>query len=761
MLIVLGDVSLPPWLNIGNYTAKETPMPPPKSARLPTSQTPEKENARPSRPRPILEYSVTDHTPTQGLQNVNSTIPELLERGVAEYIEHRKETLLKLPKDLSGCEDVGECQNSVKHNYSGNSQRLRLSPMKVQELLERGTPMDAILEFLENPNLSFPGDGNLRCLLAYRIDCLSPSPNEDEKLVSWIQTRIVLGSLPFDQITPLLEVVNRPSNHRQGFLSREVFYEKIVEAVRRCTISGPSKVKQRALNILLVFISCGKLTTTLESLAWEVVGSSMSDQSGLMNEGICAFIDAYVLAQTPLNNSTTVVADGLPRIAKALEVARSLPDSLAEACLISVSKALINRCTDPDHSIASQDSEDVSDRKSYLEQLSKWWTLLQDSGVLSDLQQRPGWQDLEHTLGFHAHDVLITYLQLLDQSTICRFLIRHCHVPELRRKGNRLPSEQANFKILAENQFDDICREHPNRPPFINLFLTIRLANQPGTSTVHKFFDIIQSLGMTGTTLHLVANHDISHVHLNAEIIRDEINHYLQHDEPRIAYRLFQSFALLPLEHVPTLAEAIIANPNLYTHTALYHRHRRQKWVEQLGLFHCTLEDVERLRVRLLNRMAYAFARSPHHPRVSFRQVYKCYIALKTENLPVTPAMTKALTYAGVVRYLKLGAWVSTARYNKIWSLVREVEGQKVADRLDDLVFFWRGKVLDQNMYRKRKERAMGLPRGALLPDELLERLHANSLPREISLTRRTRQQRMHWYKRESSDPYECLRASD
>ena len=571
----------------------------------------------------------------------------------------------------------------------------------------------------------------------------------------------MLGFLPLDSITPLLEVVNRPSNNRQGLLSRETFYERIVEAVRRCTITGSPEVKQRTMNILLVFISCGKLTPKLESLGWELVGDSMSDQSRLMDEGICAFIDAYMLVQTPLHDSTTTVADDLPRISKVLEIARSFPDSLAEACLMSVSKALINRCTKPDHNITSEDSEGVSERKLHVERLSKWWTLLQDSGVMSELQQRPRWQDLEHTLGFHAHDVLITYLQLLDQSTICRFLIRHYHVPELKRKGYSLQGEYANFRTLAENQFDDICREHPNRPPFVNLLLTIRLANQPGTWTVHKIFNIIQSLGMTGTTLHLLANHDISHVRFDAEVVRDEINHYLQHNEPRIAYRLFQSFAPLPLEHVPALAEAIIANSNLYTHTALYYRHRRQKWVEQLQLFHCNPEDVKRLRVQLLNRMAYAFARSPHHPRVSFRQVYKCYIALKTDSLPVTPAMTKALTYAGVVRYLKLGVWVSTARYNKIWSLVREVEGQKVADRLDNLVFFWRGKVLDQNMYRKRKERAMGLPRGALLPDELLERLHANSLPREPSLTRRTKQQRMQWYKREPSDPYACLRASD
>ena len=760
-LIGIGEVSLPPWLDIENESAKETPSPPPKRARFPTSQSPTKDNAGHSGPGLILEYLTADDSHAPRRKSVRSTTPNLLEAGAVECIGHRPETLLKTPCDLRSCEDVEGVRNSFKQSDTGIGKRPQLNTTAFQELLERGTPIDAILEFLENPILSSPDDGNLECLLAYRIVCLSPSSNEDERLVSWIQTRIVLGFLPLNSITPLLEVVNRPSNNRQGVLSRETFYERIAEAVWRCGISGSPEVKQRTMNIFLVFIACGKLTPTLESLGWELVGDSMSDQSRLMDEGICAFIDAYMLAQTPLHNSTTIVADDLPRISKVLETARTFPDSLAEACLVSVSKALIDRCTNPDHNTTSEDSEGVSERKSHVKRLRKWWTLLQDSGVMSELQQRPRWQDLEHTLGFHAHDVLITYLQLLDQSTICRFLIRHCHVPELKRKGHRLPGKHANFRTRAENQFDDICREHPNRPPFINLLLTIRLANQPGIWTIHKIIDIVQSLGMTGTMLHLVANHDISHVRFDAEVVRDEINYYLRHDEPRTAYQLFQSFALLPLEHVPELAEAMIANSNLSTHTALYYRHRRQKWVEQLQLFHCTPEDVKRLRVQLLNRMAYAFARSSHHPRVSFRQVYKCYIAFKRDSLSVTPAMTKALTYAGVVRYLKLGAWVSTARYNKIWSLVREVEGQKVADRLDDLVFFWRGKVLDQNMYRKRKERAMGLPRGALLPDELLERLHANTLPQAPSSTRRTWQKRMHWYKRESSDPHECLRAGD
>ena len=722
---------------------------------------PEKEDPGHNEPRLIDEYATSDNTPITKLKGTNFTTPKLLEKGAAEYFGHRPENLLQLPNGMKDCDDVKEFQDPAKHSHTGIRPRTQLNTLKFQELLESGTPIDALLEFLESPSLSSAEDGGLKCLLVYRIERPLSISDEDEKLVSWIQTRIVLGFLPFDQIPPLLEAVNHPSNNRQGPLSRESFYERIIEAVRRCTISGPPKVKQRTLNMLLVFISCGKITPKIESLGWNLIEKSMSHQCALMDEGICAFIDAFTLAQSPLHGSTTIDAGGLPRIAKALKVASSFPKSLAEACLISVSKALIDRCTNPDYTIASQDSGDVFERKSYLEDLSRWWTLLRDSGVLFDLQQRPCWQNLEHKLGFQEHEILITYLQLLDQRTICRFFIRHCHIPEFKRKDYRWPGEQVNFRTSAENQFDDICQEHPDRSPFLNLLLTVRLTYRAGTWTVHKIFEIIRSLGMTGTTIRLVANHDISHVRLDAEVVRDEINYYLQHDEPRIAYRLFQSFALLPLEHVPALAEAIIANPDLYTHTALYYRHRRQKWVEQIELFHCTPEDLERLRVRLLNRMAYAFARSPHHPRVSFRQVYKCYLALKTDGLPVTSEMTKALTYAGIVRYLKMGVWVSTARYNKIWSLVRDVEGQKVADRLDDLVFFWRGKVLDQNMYRKRKERAMGLPRGALLPDELLERLHVNSLPREPSSTRGTRQQRMHWYKPERSDSYPCLKTSD
>lgn len=620
--------------------------------------------------------------------------------------------------------------------------------------------METMLKFLEDPELDAPDAKNLRCILAHQIHKTLPSA-DDEKLCRWIQSQIVLGFVPLDNIASLLEVVNSPRNSRQGALSREAFYEKVIEGVQRCTICGSSELKQVTLNTILIFMSCGTLSSKLESLGWELIRTAISVQSRLIDEGICAFMDALISAETARRSSTVNGTDETQGIAKLMKTIGSFPLQLAEACVISASKALINRVATLYQLDDSQDIERPLERKLHLELLSKWWLSLQGSGVLSGIQERPGWQTVEQILGSQAHDVLITYMRLMDQRSRCLFLIRHCYVPEPSHKGYKIPGEQVDLKVLAEAQFKDISEEHPDRSPFTNLLLTLRLANKHGVGNVHRIFDIIRALGLSGTTIVMVMTHDVSHVTMDAQVVLEEIKYYLQRNEPRIAYRIFQACALLPLEHVPALADAIIGNPDLYTHTALYYRHRRQRWLESKH-FNSDPKHTMQLRTELLNRMAHAYARSPHHPGISFRQVYKCYLALRTDGLPVTAEITKALTYAGIIRYLKVGAWVSTVRYNRIWSLVKEAEGQKVADRLDHLVFFWRGKVLDQNMYRKRKERAMGLPRGSLLTDEMLERLHANTLPREAQLTSKTRRQKMHWYKKEKvTDPYECLRAGD
>ena len=57
---------------------------------------------------------------------------------------------------------------------------------------------------------------------------------------------------------------------------------------------------------------------------------------------------------------------------------------------------------------------------------------------------------------------------------------------------------------------------------------------------------------------------------------------------------------------------------------------------------------------------------------------------------------------AGIIRYLEAGIWVSSVSLKKILAIVRVVEGEKVADEIDRMVFVWRGRVVASRVYRER-----------------------------------------------------------
>ena len=636
-----------------------------------------------------------------------------------EYHGELQDPHFQDPSDLEHCKSLGDIRKFLEREVGRRpGRRPKLSSLAIQCLLEKDTPVETILEFLEDPDLNALKAKNLRHVLTHWIQKASLKTGEDKILFNWIQTQVILGSLPFREISPLLAIINSPKNSGSAALDRGLFYAKLIEGVRRCTVCGSMSVKENMLNAIFLFISSGEMSPTMTSLGWDIIKSSSRAHYGLMNDKIGSFVSNCILSQILSQSSTTLVTNVEDGISIALENIRSFPDHLAEAFVQSASKALIERIKDSKLTMPGCKMDETSERKLSLEKLNKWWASLQECGILSKIQERPGWQKVEHALGSQAHDVLASYLRLIDHRSKCLFFIRHCFQSKLERKGSGEFGRYDSFRAHVEAQFKDICEEHPDRSAFVNLLISIRLGNARHDPIIHDLFDIIRSLEMSGTSLVLVKALSTARVRVDTRFIIQEIKYYLDRNEIRIAYRIFQSFPFVPLEYVPALAEAMIANPNLYTHTAFYYRHSRQKWINQIPPTHTHPESHTQLRTHLLNGMAYASARSLHAPSISFRQVYKCYLALKRDRLPITAKLTKALSYAGIVRYLMCGMWVNTERYNVIWALVRDVEGQQVADRLDNLVYFWRGKVLDQKMYRKRKERALGLPYGSLLMEE-------------------------------------------
>ena len=656
-----------------------------------------------------------EQTPKVYLEDPRLSNSKLLKDATTEYQGELQDAHLQAPSALEHCKSLGDIPG--RRPRPRLRRRHKLNSLAIQGLLERDAPLETILEFLEDPVLNARKSNNLRHALIHWVQKQSLKTGEDVVFVNWIQTQVILGFLPFQDISSLLEIINSPNNSGLAALNRELFFAKLIEGVQRCTVCGSMSAKESMLKTIFQFISSGEISPTMVSLGWDIVRTSSRARFGFLNDEIGPFVSNCVLSEMLSQSSTAPVSNVEDNIAVTLKNIRSFPDHLAEAFIQSASKALIMRIKDPNPTISDCKTEETSKRKYSLERFDKWWTSLHDCGMLGKIQERPSWQIVEHALGSLAYDVLASYLRLISQRSKCIFFIRHCFQPksECENLEQIKFGRYERFRTHIEAQFKDICEEHPDRSPFVNLLIAIRLGDVRRDNIFHELFDMVRTSGLLGTSLILVEALNTARVRLDTRVIIQEIKYYLERKEFRTAYRIFQEFPFVSLEHVPALAEVMIANPNICIRTALHYRDSRQMYVNQVSATHISPQSLTQLRVNLLNGMAIAAARSPHNPSISFREVYRCYCTLKRERLPFTAETTKAMTYAGIVRYLMSGRWVSTAKYNFIWSLVKEVEGQLVADRLDDLVYYWRGRVLNQQMYRKRKERDLGLPYGSPL----------------------------------------------
>lgn len=115
-------------------------------------------------------------------------------------------------------------------------------------------------------------------------------------------------------------------------------------------------------------------------------------------------------------------------------------------------------------------------------------------------------------------------------------------------------------------------------------------------------------------------------------------------------------------------------------------------------------------RVNLIQHMAYALANSPHlTPRQAFRRVQDCLHYLEDRGAPLSSIMSRALVTAGVARYLQAGEWVSTVRFTWILPYVRRLEGEDVADMLDQMTFKWRSDNHNERMQGLFRSRELQL----------------------------------------------------
>ena len=548
-------------------------------------------------------------------------------------------------------------------------------------MIQQDIPMEMLISFLETSKLNLIGAQNLPYLLATLSKSTATKLKDLGTLCRWLSRQMHLGLLPSVEVLSILEAIAQNKDDKYATTSSESLYRAVFEGIASLSAvyTHWHSPRFQAFNAFLASIPPGALSWATQNLGIEIIRSLHTTIEAPIKASLDLFLESWCVS-----SDLEVADDGHAgalggRASRFLDMLQLMPRYWLLRAIRPRQWRFI------ENFFATDDGISVF--------LNHW----NSPGEASFL--RVLWPQLEVYLAGKKPAVIAKYLQTMDHRAKCGFLIRYWYGAEL---GVLIGDSHRALKPLLssylEARFKTSLQENPKRSPFINLLQALRaLDYYPPASEQILLFRLLHALNMPGTILALVASSQQMHMHFNARVIKAEILHNLSIGRQRIAYRIFQAYHHLPLEHVPELAEAIIRRPNLHPDAALRYRCCRQKRLGRTREFERDRSLLNNLRVELLNRMALAYAKAPHlHQRRAFRKVHACYLLLRSGHLPLRPDLIRAMTHAGVIRYLQAGEWVSTARFTWILNLVRQVEGQDVADKLDRLVWDWRGEVLDR-----------------------------------------------------------------
>lgn len=635
---------------------------------------------RPEEPAPLPSWftdppSIEADEHLENLEKAEDVDGVEQEEGLEQqHAEFRRKGLLA-NSDLS--EDFKKCSDLVGlHSWAADyGIDIRMYPkLLFPRLCHAGQPLPALLYALEDVALGTPG--NLNFLLDWQLrkrkgeGRLRKRLNFDDMVLlqQWMRRQLCLGMKTEEDILVFLRFVSRVNDATSDESLRCTFIASIFEGLQSSSVFGLEDLGTETQCKLLESITQVPVTRQSLDLGFSLVEAIRQAQLEGTDEKISAFIGGVVHAHASLREHEKRETQFLETIPRALEMIRGLPQGLACSVILITTKALIN------------EHFRMSVSKAATMQLpDTWWSALATTGVLDSGRQMPLKTKIERFLSFQKPEVVVPYLQQLNDRNKARFMLRYWLGPKTR-----------SGRIRARYLFDGFCSAKGNDSPWVSMFQAARDCAQefskPSDDQINRVFKVLQMLRQSENIVEIIKQARKLHTIIDESHVVYTIKEHLG-ERPHLAERLFSFYPRLRLEKCPELAERMILNPRSHPETALrYMRSRRSR-------FAVDREGFSQLRTQLLERMALAYSTAQHiTPRMAFRNAHQCYTQRRKERLgPPSVAMARALARAGLLRPLQAGKWVSTTAIRWILSLVRCSESADVADQIDEKLYKWRG----------------------------------------------------------------------
>ena len=614
---------------------------------------------------------------------------------------------------LNTCESLEDIRALAQSLDAGLPLTAICSQLALNRMLETRCKLDKIIQFLEESLLNSSNAQNIAILVQWHMR-RQLSDTDRQLLYSWIKNQISLGLLRGVEILPLLEKLSSSAgfidqNHALGF-SRSMF-----EGFCSSTIFSFRDVEPEALNALLASISQGPRSLERTSLGIAIMELSSPSQLTAvksMKSGITSFLKFSII---PRNSDGHLEAIDVNTTSNILRLLQSSPTTRDINIIASASRALL-ACRE---ATRSGDSP-------LLENLKSWWRLLERYGLVNRPCQSDQWLRVERVLADSKVDeILAPYIRTINDEEKGLFILRHWFLPEIDNEYIYTPGKRHDL----EDTFR--ARLRLLRGPYIIILLkSLEKHFLRHSKWTRPLFSLLRKLGRSSTILTIVRiSQKLKHP-IPGSIIAEEIFHQAT-SHPHIAFMLFKATSSLPLEVCPVIADIMVRNRASIFESSTIHkqRHGRSPYLShqatpffrepknfftpfnRMSLPPCDYSDIRKSRADLLSRIALAFAESPHfRPRAAFREVYRCYRIHRWYMLgPLTAEMTRALVMAGIIKGLKQRQWVSPIQVGWILEKVREVEGEEVAQGVEEIVYQWREKLVLEKAAGQRLLKNLGL----------------------------------------------------
>ncbi len=324
--------------------------------------------------------------------------------------------------------------------------------------------------------------------------------------------------------------------------------------------------------------------------------------------------------------------------------------------------------------------------------LNCWLTCLQRSvhGSKNTSDGRSLITDVYATLAAMVDSKTIAmHLSELPTTTAAAIILKHWLWQHMERQPWRIAGSDLTsdgLKATLQTFKDNFRHAIKGRGlmPFIHIMLACIQCRVYAKPVQQELFQVICKMYGPYSLLCLVRKLRNRRVFIYPEVLAPLLQEFCLED-PITAWRLFLRVPALRLSYCSKLPIALARGALTYPEKILKLLERRDGWTE------AQQAQGAEFQIHLLHALALEFAyQQKHSAQLAFKNVYRCYMELRSRKAQLRPLLSRAIVHAGVTRCMLSGHWLSTIKFRWIVKIVRQIEGDQVANELDALAWDWR-----------------------------------------------------------------------